>query len=155
MELKKEQNKNSRGFPGDAVVKNPPASAGSQVRALVQEDPTCCRATKPVSHNYWVRVPQLLKPTRLEPVLHNKRRHPMRSLCTAKSNPTRSNEDPMQPKINKFKKNSRTKIYPKLTNLLDHCNKSENDREKCFSELENNLDEMDLFFKRHNQEKNR
>ncbi|XP_060022916.1 beta-parvin isoform X4 [Lagenorhynchus albirostris] len=25
---------------------------GTQVRALVQEDPTCCRATKPVRHNY-------------------------------------------------------------------------------------------------------
>ena len=55
------------------------------VPALVQEDPTCCGATKPVrhnywacalepaSHNYWAHVPQLLKPARLEPVLHNKR----------------------------------------------------------------------------------
>ena len=25
---------------------------GTQVRALVQEDPTCCGATKPVCHNY-------------------------------------------------------------------------------------------------------
>ena len=25
---------------------------GTQVQALVQEDPTCCRATKPVCHNY-------------------------------------------------------------------------------------------------------
>ena len=25
---------------------------GTQVRSLVQEDPTCCRATKPVRHNY-------------------------------------------------------------------------------------------------------
>ena len=25
---------------------------GTWVRALVQEDPTCCRATKPVRHNY-------------------------------------------------------------------------------------------------------
>ena len=25
---------------------------GTQVRALVQEDPTCCGATKPVHHNY-------------------------------------------------------------------------------------------------------
>ena len=58
---------------------------GTQVRALVWEDPTCRGATKPVhhnywacalepeSHNYWACVPQLLKPTRLEPVLHNKR----------------------------------------------------------------------------------
>ena len=60
---------------------------GTQVRALVQEDATCCRATKPmrhnywactlepVSHNYWACVPQLLKPTCLEPVFHNKRSH--------------------------------------------------------------------------------
>ena len=40
--------KQKRDFPGGAVVKNPPANAG----ALVQEDPTCCRATKPVHHNY-------------------------------------------------------------------------------------------------------
>ena len=25
---------------------------GTQVQALVWEDPTCCRATKPVHHNY-------------------------------------------------------------------------------------------------------
>ena len=45
---------------------------GTRVWALVQEDPTCRGATKPVSHNYWAcalepvshsywaRVPQLL-----------------------------------------------------------------------------------------------
>ena len=47
----------------------------TRVRALVREDPTCCRATKPVPHNYWACEPQLLKPTHLEPVLHNKRSH--------------------------------------------------------------------------------
>ena len=26
---------------------------GIQVRSLVQEDPTCCGATKPMPHNYW------------------------------------------------------------------------------------------------------
>ena len=47
---------------------------GTWVWALVREDPTCCRATKPVcnnywacvlepmSHNYWAHVLQLLKP---------------------------------------------------------------------------------------------
>ena len=57
----------------------------TRVQALVQEDPTCRRATKPVRHNYWAcalqpvrhnywaRVPQLLKPVRLEPVLHNEK----------------------------------------------------------------------------------
>ena len=54
-----------RGFPDDAVIKNPPAWAslvvqwlriclpmqGTRVRALVWEDPTCRGATRPVSHN--------------------------------------------------------------------------------------------------------
>ena len=47
---------------------------GTWVRSLVQEDPTCHRATKPMrhnywtcalqptSHNYWALAPQLLKP---------------------------------------------------------------------------------------------
>ena len=60
---------------------------GTQVQALVREDPTCRGATKPVrhnywacalepvSHNYWAHVPQLLKSTCLELVLHNKRSH--------------------------------------------------------------------------------
>ena len=60
---------------------------GTRVRTLVQEDPTCHGATKPVHHNcwacalepvshkYWDHVPQLLKLTRLEPVLRNKRSH--------------------------------------------------------------------------------
>ena len=60
---------------------------GTRVRALVWEDPTCCGATKPTHHNcwactlgpachnYWAHVPQLLKPTHLEPVLRNKRSH--------------------------------------------------------------------------------
>ena len=39
-------------FPGGALVKNLPANAGTWVQALVQEDPTCCGATKPVCHNY-------------------------------------------------------------------------------------------------------
>ena len=60
---------------------------GIRVRALVREDPTCRRATKPVHHSYWAcalepvshnyraHVPQLLKPTHLEPMLCNKRSH--------------------------------------------------------------------------------
>ena len=60
---------------------------GTQVRALVREDPTCRGATKPVrhnywacvlepaSHNYWAHVLQLRKPARLEPMLRNKRSH--------------------------------------------------------------------------------
>ena len=67
-------------FPGGAVVKNPPANAGDTgpggLRALDQEDPICCGATKPVSHNYRAHVPQLLKPACLEPVLRNRARAP-------------------------------------------------------------------------------
>ena len=54
---------------------------GTRVRALVREDPTCRGATKPGRHNYWVGLrsrahePQLLKPARLEPLVHNKRSH--------------------------------------------------------------------------------
>ena len=40
------------GFPGGAVVKNPPANAGDTGSIPAQEDPTCSRATKPVHHNY-------------------------------------------------------------------------------------------------------
>ena len=40
---------------------------GTRVRALVQEDPTCHGATKPVRHNYWACT--------LEPMLCNKRSH--------------------------------------------------------------------------------
>ena len=41
---------------------------GTQVQALVREDSTCRRATKP-------RAPQLLKLAHLEPMLRNKRSH--------------------------------------------------------------------------------
>ena len=50
-------------FPGGAVVKNLPANAGKHVRALIQEDPTCHGATKPVCHNYLAYA--------LEPASHN------------------------------------------------------------------------------------
>ena len=53
-------------FPGGPVVKSPPANAETQVQSLVQEDPTCFGATKPLYHNYWsLRA--------LEPVLPSKR----------------------------------------------------------------------------------
>ena len=41
---------------------------GTRVRALVQEDPTCCEATKPVRHNYWTCA--------LEPMSHHWGRMP-------------------------------------------------------------------------------
>ena len=54
-------------FPGGVVVKNPPPNAGTQVRSLDREDPTCCGATKPMHHNYSACA--------LEPVLRNKKSH--------------------------------------------------------------------------------
>ena len=39
-------------FPSGAEVKNRLPMQGTRVRALVQEDPTCCGSTKPVRHNY-------------------------------------------------------------------------------------------------------
>ena len=75
------------GFPGGAVVKNLPASAGDTGSNPGPEDPTCrgaaghvhhnywACALEPMSHNYWAHEPQLLKPESLEPVLHNKRSH--------------------------------------------------------------------------------
>ena len=38
-------------FIGGPVVKKPPANSGTQVQSLVQKDPTCCRAAKPVHHD--------------------------------------------------------------------------------------------------------
>ena len=51
------------------------ALQGTLVQTLVWEHPTCHGATKPVRHNYGVLISQLLKPMRLEPMLHNKRSH--------------------------------------------------------------------------------
>ena len=89
-------------FPSSSVDKNLPASAGAQARSLVQEDSTCCRATKPVHHKYWAHTLQLLKPVHLEPVLHNERSHySKKPVHRNQRKPTGSNNDPEQPKINK------------------------------------------------------
>ena len=45
---------------------------GTRVQSLVREDPTCRRATKPVSHNYWACA--------LEPSSHNYWAHEPQSL---------------------------------------------------------------------------
>ena len=52
----------------------------ANIQSLVWEDSTRHRTIKPVCHNYWTCVLQLLKPTSLEPVLHNKR-----CICNEKS----------------------------------------------------------------------
>ena len=41
-----------QGFPGGAVVENLPANAGDTGSSPGLGDPTCRRATRPVSHNY-------------------------------------------------------------------------------------------------------
>ena len=71
---------------------------GTQVRALVWEDPTCHGATGPVHHNYWACA--------LEPAGHGCRAHVPHLLKPAHLRPAHSNEDPTQPKIkiNKLKK---------------------------------------------------
>ena len=46
---------------------------GTWVRSLVLKDSTCCRATKPLSHNFWAHVLQLPNLACPEPVLHSKR----------------------------------------------------------------------------------
>ena len=94
---------------------------GTRVWALVWEDPTCRGASKPVCRNYWAREPQLLKPVHLEAKLCKREATTMRSSCTATNSSPCSpqlekacvqqwrlnNEDPMQPKINKYFLNRR------------------------------------------------
>ena len=74
------------GFPGNSVVKNPLANAGSMDSILVWEDPTCHGAIKPKHPTIepvpqspgsatTEPIPQPLKPMCLEPVLCNKRSH--------------------------------------------------------------------------------
>ena len=41
---------------------------GTRVQALVQEDPTCPEATKPVRHNYWTRAPRAREPKQEKPL---------------------------------------------------------------------------------------
>ena len=68
-----------RGFSYGSVVKNSPANAGD-TGSLVEEDPTCHGAPKPVCHSYWACA---LGPGScsywtlhaLEPMLHSKRYH--------------------------------------------------------------------------------
>ena len=41
-----------KDFPIGSVVKNRLSMQEKQAQSLVQEDPTCCGATKPMCHNY-------------------------------------------------------------------------------------------------------
>ena len=102
---------NYRGFPGGWVV-NLPANTGDMGSTLIWEDPTCCRATKPVQHQLLIlcsraRGRQPLKPACPEPVLC-KGSHCKGSLWTTaqeksqREKSPRTNKDHAQPKwINK------------------------------------------------------
>ena len=58
----------SEGFPGGTVVTNPPANAGDTGLSPGPGRFHMLRSNK-------ARVPQLLKPASLEPMLRNKRSH--------------------------------------------------------------------------------
>ena len=108
---------------------------GTRVRVLVQEDPTCRGATKPVSHNYWARVPQLLKPVRLEPVLRNKEEPPqwearapqgrVAPACRNQRKPTRTATKTQRSPPKKKEKNKNTCVWGTVivANVLAEVNK--------------------------------
>ena len=74
-------------FPGGATVRNPTANAGDTGSSpgpgrshmpqsnWARVPQLLSLALKPASHSYWACAPQLLKPTRLETALRNKRSH--------------------------------------------------------------------------------
>ena len=112
--LKENKNTNLKRYMGASLVvqwlRTRLPTQGTRVRALVREDPTCHRASKPVRHNYWAcalepashdyraHVPQLLKPMCLEPVLCNKKPPQWGAHAPQLGRkPVRSNEDPTQP----------------------------------------------------------
>ena len=77
---------------------------GTRVRAPVREDPTCHRAARPVSHNYWACVSRACAPQRERP-RQWKACAPRWRVAPARRNwrkPSHRNEDPTQPKINKY-----------------------------------------------------
>ena len=69
---------------------------GIWVRALVRGGPTCRGATKPVCHDCWACVPQLLKPTCLESVL-----------CNMRSPRTATKSSPRSPQLEKAREQQR------------------------------------------------
>ena len=61
------QRRTGMDFPGGTVDRNPPANAGHMGSTLVWGDSTCWRATKPVHHSYWARVPRAHAPEQERP----------------------------------------------------------------------------------------
>ena len=76
---------------------------GTRVRALVWEDPTCRGATGPVSHSCWACASGACAPQQERPRLWEARapRWRVAPACHNWRKPSRRNEDPTQPKINK------------------------------------------------------
>ena len=70
----------------------------TQVRSLVQEDPTCRRAAKPMCHNYW---PCTLEPACLEPATTMRSLHSLQ-LEKARAQQQRPNGAKKMFLINKF-----------------------------------------------------
>ena len=101
----------------------------TQVRSPVQEDFTCCWATKSVHHNYWSGAlsPQLQKPKSPRAHALQQKKPPQWETCTpqrrvAPCSPqleksTQHNEDPAQPKINKQKMSGILQIWEVLPML--------------------------------------
>ena len=63
-------------FPRGAVDKNPSANARDTGSIPIQEDCTCCGATKLVYHNYRARAQEQRSHCNEKPTLHNYREAP-------------------------------------------------------------------------------
>ena len=93
-----------QGFPGGSVVENPLPVQDTRVRSLIQEDPTRCRAAKPMSHNCWAHTREPCSHS-TEPMCPRARalqqRKPLQwEACTQRlESSLRSCEDSAQPKI--------------------------------------------------------
>ena len=86
---------------------------GTRVRALVREDPTCCGATRPVSHNYWACASGARAPQQEAAIVRGPRtamksgpRSPQLEKALAQK---RRPNTPKNQLINKFKKNKNKK----------------------------------------------
>ena len=67
-----------RDFPGQSVVKNPPANAGDKSQSLVRDDSISLGRAEPVLQSPWATATEpkccnYLSLNALEPMLHNKR----------------------------------------------------------------------------------
>ena len=116
------------------AVQNLPTNEGVQVWFLVWEDPTCHGATKPVHHNYrtcalepascnfWAHTPPRLKPEHPRACAPQRDAHAPQlessphSLLLEKAE--HSNQDPVQPKINKYSLKCEFGIREKISNLV-------------------------------------